>query len=259
MFTDAISVPKAISGAGTVGLTLSGNSNSGVLMVVAGTTLDVSGLTISSGSATDGGAIDNFGNLNIDDATFSGNSATNGGAIDNENGGTLTVLNSTFSNNLATTGGAIDNSAGGTATITDSTIADNSATTGGGIANSGHTHDRERDDREQRCATGGAGGGLYAFATGTAALYDTIVALNTDSGDSTPDDIAGAVSGSYNLVDDAPSSGGLSVDPPYNNLIGVSAGSDRLPVWPTTEAPHRRSPWKMAARRSITGPRRSPA
>jgi predicted outer membrane repeat protein len=108
-----------------------------------GTTLGLSGLTLSHGNSSNyGGAIYNQGTLTVTNSTFSGNSATtSGGAIDNEVG-TVTITGSTFSDNSATAtgsalGGAINNNIG-TMTITDSTFSSNSSGVyGGAISNLG--------------------------------------------------------------------------------------------------------------------------
>ena len=226
VFTDATAVPKAISGAGTTGLTISGNNTVGVISIAAGTTVDISGLTFAQGSATDGGAIDNFGHLSIDDATFANNSALNGGAIDNEAGGTLAILNSTFGDNSATSGGAIFNTGStGVATITDSTIAGNDAQAGAGIYNAGTLTTVSATIAGNHATTSGGGGGLDTTAGGSATIYDTIVAQNTSGLTPVANDIAGTVhaTSSHNLIDNAGSAGGLT-NGVNGNIIGVSAG-----------------------------------
>jgi fibronectin-binding autotransporter adhesin len=223
-FTNATSVHKAIDGAGTSGLTISGGSSVGVLSIATGVTFVLSGLTISDGSATDGGAINNSGNLTVEDATLSQNSATDGGAIDNETGGTLAILYSTLSDNSATSGGAIFNSIGAVAKITDSTIAGNTATNGGGIYNAG-TLTTVSDTIADNSAAASGGGGLYEAGSGTATLFDTIVALNTGGSPATIDDITGTVSAasSFNLIDNAATSGGLNFGQ-NGNIVGVQSG-----------------------------------
>ncbi len=144
---------------------------------------DVTGVTIASGCS----------------ATMLGNTVENntdtggdGGGIYND--GTLTVTNSTIANNSAALGGGIYNT--GTLTVYDSTIAYN--TTSGGA---------------------GSGGGVDAVS-GSATLYNTIVALNTDG--SGADDIAGTITGSYNLIGTG-GSGGLTNT--SGNQVGVASGN----------------------------------
>jgi hypothetical protein len=135
-------------------------------------------LTITDGSAADGGAIDNEATLTVNNSTFSGNSAIayeggSGGAIYND--GMLTVNNSTFSGNSATSdgfgggsggaiynvgtlavngstftgdsvieglGGAIENSEG-IVTVTNSTFSGNTATGEGSITGLGGAIENE--------------------------------------------------------------------------------------------------------------------
>ncbi len=145
-------------------------------------------------------------------------------------GGTLTVTGSTFARNAAVGGdgghggdgvlgasatrgasgiagvgygGGIDAS-GGSLTITNDTLADNSAGIGGGIAiGSGASGDAALtaiNDTIADNTAGNAGGGLDVIG-GTASLFNTIVALNTDA--SGAGDIAGtgiASISSNNLV-----------------------------------------------------------
>ena len=96
---------------------------------MSGVTATLTGLTISGGSAVDGGGIDNAGTLTLTNSAIDNNSATlQGGGIDNA--GTLTLSNSTIDNNSAGAGGGIDNS--GALTVTNCTIADNEAGGSGG-------------------------------------------------------------------------------------------------------------------------------
>jgi hypothetical protein len=211
----------------------------------------VAGNSVVSNLNSDaGGGIDNTGALTIDGSAISGNSIAdnnftspgNGGGI--ENGGTLTIDASTISGNSVTSladdggiGGGIDNSAG-TLTITNSTIADNTAVSGGGISNDmyvtgsgtsvafyGATLTITSTTIADNVATGGAsdGGGLSVIA-GSPALYDTIVAMNTDSGGTASDILlnGGSVSSSsaYNLIGTG-GSGGLTQGTD-GNLVGVA-------------------------------------
>ena len=124
-----------------------------IFTVAKGAVISMRGLTITGGSAPDGGGIDNAGSLSLVDITIVGNSATSvgfgspaatlGGGIDNT--GTLSVAGSAFYDNSAAGGtngtgvtgygGAIANS--GRLSVANSTFVGNSATDGGGIMNSG--------------------------------------------------------------------------------------------------------------------------
>jgi len=122
-------------------VTISGGGSTGVFLIDAGAQVDLTGLTISDGSALDGGGIDNAGTLALMNDTISSSSAqTNGGAIYNT--GTLTLTNATLSGNHANFGGGIYNT--GTLSVSSSTISSNSAhagvssaDSGGGIYNTG--------------------------------------------------------------------------------------------------------------------------
>ncbi len=150
-----ITAALSITGPGAGRLAISGNDSSSVL-TIPGTRVTLTGLTITSGRATDGGGIANLGgNLTLDQCTFTGNTAeggslAQGGAIFNQ--GTLTIDGCTFQNNQAqggdggtgsllhvltgsAAGGAIANTLAGHATITASTFANNTAT--GGADNRG--------------------------------------------------------------------------------------------------------------------------
>jgi hypothetical protein len=123
-----------IAGPGAGELTVSGNNASRVFEVAKPATATLSGLTISNGSAIDGGGIlvDSGATLTLSNSTLSGNSASQGGAINN-NFGTVTVISSTLTGNSATLGGAIMNL--GTLTVSASLLSNNSALYGGGIYN----------------------------------------------------------------------------------------------------------------------------
>jgi CSLREA domain-containing protein len=129
-----------------------------IFTVNSGKIVTISDLTITNGSAVNGGGIRNdHGTLTVNNCTVSGNSANNGGGIENfgENflGSTpgtamLTVSNCTFSDNSTApsgTGGGIRNTGqhGGSATVTvvNTTLSGNSAQlSGGAIENNGADH-----------------------------------------------------------------------------------------------------------------------
>ena len=137
-----------INGPGATLLIVSGATTS-VLTFDSGVTANLSGLTLSGGSAEggiisgtgtaaseNGGAIVNQGALTVTDCIISGNRAgAFGGGI--YNSGTLTVTDSTITGNQAAQGGGIYNGALGTATVTDSIISGNGSKShtpsGGGL------------------------------------------------------------------------------------------------------------------------------
>jgi hypothetical protein len=180
-------------------VTVSGGGLARVFIVNSGATVGISSLTITGGAVTNGGGggILNNGALTLASSTISGNTATgsggNGGGI--LNGGTLTLTNCTLGGNTATNGGGLFNT--GTLSVINSTFSANNAQT--------------------------QGGGLDLGA-GAAALTNTIVAGNTNSG-STPDDINGAATvanGSVNNLIGTGGSGGLA-DGAGGNSVGHAA------------------------------------
>ena len=189
-----------------------------------------------------GGAVLNLGTLEIANSTLSGNSAESGGAVFNASG-TATFVNSTISGNTANSGGGIFNEsdvAGGMLTIANSTLSDNSAFDyGGGVTNSNGDLTVANSTLSGNSAVAGGAGiantsgslavanstltGNYSFfgfggiySNGTLTLTNSIVAGN-DGGASVSYDLSGqgTVSGSFNLIGDGQSLGGLT-----NTIVG---------------------------------------
>ncbi len=136
-------------------------------------------LTISGGSATSGGGIDNDGNLTISDSVISNNMATgDGGGIENEGGDSLTISDSAISGNTAGgSGGGIDNQ--GVLSIIDSTIAGNSTGTdgsGGGIDDTGLLTVSGSTIEDN--TAGLAGGGIFN-GSGTATVVNSTIGDNS--------------------------------------------------------------------------------
>jgi predicted outer membrane repeat protein len=110
-------------------------SENSIFILNPGIKLLLTNLTITNGTAVNGGAIyNNEGELTITNITFTQNRATGfGGAIHNDYG-TLTVTNSRFTGNSADMGGgAISNSNYSTLTLTNTTFTNNIAGMGGAI------------------------------------------------------------------------------------------------------------------------------
>ena len=156
----AVSSDVTIQGPGVNVLTVSGNHASRVFHIKPGTTVTISGLTVSNGQTsgnfftnTGAGIYNDHATLTITNSTISGNHSDggsgSGGGIDNDGDGssaTLTISNSTVSGNSAGNGGGIFSwggiGAGGgggsnaTVTISNSTLSGNSAAaSGAGIYN----------------------------------------------------------------------------------------------------------------------------
>lgn len=164
---------------------ISGNSSGGAKgggLFSAGTTslIDVSVLG-NSAAGQSGGGIRNEGSMTINRSTISGNSAQNGGGIVSRTlGSQLTLNNVTVSGNTATVnGGGLETNR--SVAITSSTLAFNKAASGGGIHHSGTE----------------------------LTLQSTILANNTLSDGTTPDNVSGSVTSiGYNI--DSDGSAGLA-------------------------------------------------
>jgi hypothetical protein len=230
--------PEVIKGPVADALTISGDLAIGVFLVDHGVTATLSGLTISGGSASQGGGIDNAGMLTIRYSAISSNSAAgNGGGIDNS--GTLTIVGSTIDNNTATSGGGIANEAGATLLATNAKIARNTtggsvvaldgvSSDGGGVFNAGMLTLVNATVADNQVLSGGTGGGLNTSG-GTATLYNTLVASNTTAGQS--DDLAGSLSSSsaFNVIGPAnPGLGSLAYNGGPTRTIALLAGSPAL-------------------------------
>jgi hypothetical protein len=227
--------PEVLCGPGASLVTISGNSSVEVLSVSGAVTATIAGLTISGGSAVQGGGmfnlgtttvtnctmadnsqvgVDNYyGSLLISNSTVAGNSGVYGGGIFNNLNSTTVISDSTIAGNSASYGGGIDNY--GTLTVTNSTIADNSAFYGGGI------YDRDNATTVITAATiaqnsAENGGGILNL--GQMLLDNTIVAQNTGA----IGDLSGTVASSsaYNLIGIGGSAGLLNGV--NGNQVGVA-------------------------------------
>ena len=126
-------------------LTINGNGatldGGGTVRVIrnSGAAVTINNVTVTNGSAFNGGGIYSVGTLIINNSSISGNSAdSNGGGIFNY--GDLIINNSTNSNNTANNGGGIYNFFD-TLTINDSCISDNISTSGADVHHDGSTTD----------------------------------------------------------------------------------------------------------------------
>jgi hypothetical protein len=139
--------------------TVDAGGHSRVFEVSNGSNVEFHGLTITGGSADEGGGVYNGATLTITASTISGNAARiDGGGIYND-GGTVTVTDSAVTENVAEIhGGGIYND-GGLATVAGSTLSRNSADDGSGRGPAGE------------------GGGIYN--SGTATITDSSVQDNT--------------------------------------------------------------------------------
>ncbi|MEZ0299943.1 MAG: right-handed parallel beta-helix repeat-containing protein [Candidatus Methylacidiphilales bacterium] len=208
--TGQVNIRKALTLSGTgTGTILDGGLNSRLIVVDpgAGAQVNISGLQITQGRDTNGGALYvQSGSLNLSNTMFINNAATSvGGAIVNFSTGSLTLSNVIFQNNSAgTAGGALYDAAGvGPVSISNSTfttnytsnfggavahlsssrlfVADttfdtNAATDGAGISNSGALSVTGSTFLSN--VAGSSGGGIYNDTAATAAIANTAFTNN---------------------------------------------------------------------------------
>ncbi|MBA8886906.1 uncharacterized protein YejL (UPF0352 family) [Dokdonella fugitiva] len=216
--TGPITIPTGttITGPAANQVTVSGNNSSRIFAVLAGSTVNVSGLTLTAanaGAGGRGGAINNLGSLALDGMVFNANNAGDaGGAI--YNAGSLTVRTSTLSGNAVTDagcagGGAIrSETAGSTLVISNSTITSNTANacSGGGVSFNEGTASITSSTISANSA-GESGGNLYKGSASAALTLTASVIGGGVTGGGTPvnPDVHGAfggglTSGGRNLV-----------------------------------------------------------
>jgi uncharacterized protein (UPF0333 family) len=235
----ALSIGKdlTIVGPGPSNLAISGNDVNRVFNISGGK-VDISGLTIKSGSADSGGGIYNAGILKISDCLVTSNSASDyGGGI--YNGGTLTAANCAIVNNVAATvgggvGGGIHNT--NIAALTNVTVARNSVRyEGGGVSNDGGTISIINCTISENGAV--MHGGIYNFS-GAVQLRNTMIANNdsvncggtiTSLGHNLDSANTCALTGSGDLINRNPLLGPLALNSPGNTpTYALLAGSPAI-------------------------------
>ena len=221
--------PLTITGPGANVLKVQGTGSTGIFSFSTGTSQsdEISGLTLSGGSDTNGGAIYSGSPLVLLNDTISGNQASNiGGAVVAKYG--VTLAGTTISGNVAGT------SAGGifaehTVEAKYSTIANNIANSGigGGIDQAtgslGLLDSTVAGNQAKGASGSGLGGGIYVSSAATAATAtDTIVFGNTAT-QAGPDFYTSTGSGAptptatYSLFGSLASSG---ITPDSSDLVG---------------------------------------
>ncbi len=203
-------------GPGQGPVTISGNSQSGVFQVDSGVTASISGVTITEGSATQGGgAVFNEGSTTLDNCTISGNTSTEGagGGLYNSFSGQLRAYGCTISGNTSSNEGAgvyndgtaylsgctisgnSNNNAGGgvwnrsTIDLTGCTISGNTAFAGGGLESeaAATVTDCTISDNVANKSGGGVANGFVAYVSDTddtaaLTLTGSTISDNTVSG-----------------------------------------------------------------------------
>jgi CSLREA domain-containing protein len=191
-----------ITGPGASSLTISGNGfdTGRVMEVTAGTTLNLSGVTIANGRWVSaptiaGAGILNHGTLAVTDSAFSANDAGGGccsglpgGAI-GTSGGSVVVTRTTFSGNGAGGPGGGIYSESGPVTVRDSAFVSNSSNEwGGAIFNNGSGPVIVTGTTFTGNSAVFGGGGIFSFPGGTLTVSDS-----TFSGNSTSAAVGGAI------------------------------------------------------------------
>ena len=208
-------------GPGASQLTLDAGGSSGVLSIPGLCNVNVSGLTLTGGNATNGGGVYSSGaNLTLNDLVISGNRASYGGGL-YANCSISALANVTVIGNTASSsgGGLYANRA--TSTLTNVTISGNTASSnGGGLYQTYGTSTLTNVTIGGNSASS-RGGGLY-LSSATSTLKNTIVARNTAS---TGPDLyrsSGTLSGANNLIRDGTGQTAL-VNGVSGNLVGTTA------------------------------------
>jgi hypothetical protein len=166
-----------LQGPGASSLTVRRNTGGfyRIFTVGSGTTVCISGLTITNGVANDsagGGGIFNSGTLTVNSSTVSGNYG--GGIVNN---GTLTLNNATVGGNIGSDGVGIYNS--GTLALNNATVSDNYLDgdgSGVGIYNGGTLTLNNVTVSDNISYDGNYGGGIANF--GTATLNNSTISGN---------------------------------------------------------------------------------
>jgi CSLREA domain-containing protein len=144
--------------------------------------MDSSDNSLTSNTAIAGGGgvyVATNGVMTMTQAVLMHNSATDGGAIDNW--GTTRVNVSTIYSNTATNGGGVYIGTTGWMEGTNVTIEDNSAgISGGGLYNWGKlTLDRNTVNSNRASTAGGVGGGIYVLPSGQLTMTNSTVSSNS--------------------------------------------------------------------------------
>ncbi len=220
----------SIVGPGANLLSIDGGNAVEVFNIASGSTVAISGVTITNGSSSDGGGIYNAGTLTVTNSAFTSNSSSYaGGAI--ENGGTLTVANSTFSGNSSSyAGGAIDSDHGTTLTVANSTFSANTTANSGGYGGGIYADDGSALTVVNSTFNGNTatnGGGVYGKGTMVTANMlspDAIAGSSyTDNGGSIIAGVNGVTSSNINLAPLGYYGGPAQTVPPVQASAGICA------------------------------------
>ncbi|MGH8460479.1 MAG: choice-of-anchor Q domain-containing protein [Stenotrophobium sp.] len=178
-----ITAAVTLNGPGASSLSISGNNRSQIFYIGQNADTTISGLTLTNGGGSNGGAIYSYSNLSLNNCIVTGSAAHNGGGvfvqgISGSAVNTLTLTNSTVSNNTASNdAGGLD--VFGSLILTNSRVSGNTATSGRGggirvlLGNATLT-----DSTLSGNTTAALGGGLYV-EFGNLTMTDSTVSGNT--------------------------------------------------------------------------------
>lgn len=172
-----------INGPGSDRLTINANHQSGIFVIDNDqanlSEVVISGLTLTAGKRSFGGAIWSREKLTVSECALIGNTAITGGAIDNTLGN-LTVVDSLLLGNVAVAGGGAGVYSNlGTLTILRSTIANNAASDGGGgLLTNASTVTLSDSSITGNSVANGGGGGIMSYA-GDLSIDRCTISLNS--------------------------------------------------------------------------------
>ncbi len=208
-----------IAGAGARNTVIDAQRIDRIFDVKAGTTVAISGVTITRGHAGDGGGIENGGALTLtgvaliaNEASFSSGSLGDGGGIENTGASTLAITDSLLAYNTGYNGGAVDS---GKPILTNTTVYGNTAGyygdngDGGAFDGSGPITLINSTVAGNAAYNGlGAGGGI----DGASILKNSIVTDNVSYNASTPgpgeaDNCSGSVTSQGNNMENGSTCG----------------------------------------------------
>lgn len=149
-----------------------------VLSVGAGTTVNISGLTLSNGNGSLGGAILNEGTTNLTNCALTGNIVTSAGGGIYNNLGIVTVTNCSITSNAAPSGGAGIYNASGTVTVTSSEVRNN---LGGGILNVRASSPAILHLIKSNVSENNSGSGITAGTQGAVNATNSTISFNSAS------------------------------------------------------------------------------
>jgi len=179
--------PLVITGAGASAVTIASDGSSRIFYLGTDGAVTISGVTLTGGSETDGGAIYSSGaDLTIQSSVITGNDATDGGGggLYASSGDFVRIVDTTFSGNTATGrgGGAVVHLDDDELTVTGSTFSGNTAGDYGGGLVSVHVYDVTIDRTTFSGNTAGDnGGGFHGHAHEYAETSETPTSLTISS------------------------------------------------------------------------------